>query len=396
MAKLIEITGKALSGEWGLEDESRTGIPVLRTTNFTNLGIINYGDVVTRNITKKNISEKFLRKGDIIIEKSGGSDKQPVGRVVLFNGEENRFLFNNFTGVLRVKDREKWVPDYVFHALFANYRNGGTRKYENKTTGLHNLKTDLYINNYEIEWINIAEQKNVCATLRKIESIISDMNKEIDYLDELIKARFVEMFGGIDRYISIKDSGLFIADGNYSSKYPRSSEFTSFGVPFIRANNIKDNTVVDDDMYFISPEKHDELKKGHLLHGDILVTTRGNIGQLGIVPQKHNNSNINAQIVLLRCRDTKYLPEYLLFALQTVDVKKQFIRQQTGTALKQLPVKHLEKISFIDAPVELQKEFATFVAQIDKSKFALSNELAMGNFYIRLIHDCIMHGCIDL
>ena len=195
MAKLIEITGKALSGEWGLEDESRTGIPVLRTTNFTNLGIINYGDVVTRNITKKNISEKFLRKGDIIIEKSGGSDKQPVGRVVLFNGEENRFLFNNFTGVLRVKDREKWVPDYVFHALFANYRNGGTRKYENKTTGLHNLKTDLYINNYEIEWVNIAEQKNVCATLRKIESIISDMNKEIAYLDELIKARFVEMFG---------------------------------------------------------------------------------------------------------------------------------------------------------------------------------------------------------
>ena len=219
--------------------------------------------------------------------------------------------------------------------------------------------------------IDIKSQNDLVKKLDYLIQIMDKKNESIRKYDDLIKARFVEMFGGIDRYISIKDSGLFIADGNYSSKYPRSSEFTSFGVPFIRANNIKDNTVVDDDMYFISPEKHDELKKGHLLHGDILVTTRGNIGQLGIVPQKHNNSNINAQIVLLRCRDTKYLPEYLLFALQTVDVKKQFIRQQTGTALKQLPVKHLEKISFIDAPVELQNQFATFVTQVDKSKFAL-------------------------
>ena len=86
MAKLIEITGKALSGEWGTDDETGEGIPVLRTTNFTNEGVVNYNDVVTRTITKKNIDEKFLRKGDIIIEKSGGSDKFPVGRVIYFDG----------------------------------------------------------------------------------------------------------------------------------------------------------------------------------------------------------------------------------------------------------------------------------------------------------------------
>ena len=63
MAKLIEITGKALSGEWGKDDETGNGVPVLRTTNFTNEGIIDYNSVVTRTITKKNIGEKFLRKG---------------------------------------------------------------------------------------------------------------------------------------------------------------------------------------------------------------------------------------------------------------------------------------------------------------------------------------------
>ena len=82
MARLKEIVGKAISGEWGLDDEAGTGIPVLRTTNFTNEGIINFSDVVTRTINKKDLLQKYLRPGDIIIEKSGGSDKQPVGLVV--------------------------------------------------------------------------------------------------------------------------------------------------------------------------------------------------------------------------------------------------------------------------------------------------------------------------
>ena len=60
MAKLIEITGKALSGEWGSEDENGIGIPILRTTNFTNEGVINYNNVVTRIITKKYILMNHL------------------------------------------------------------------------------------------------------------------------------------------------------------------------------------------------------------------------------------------------------------------------------------------------------------------------------------------------
>ena len=63
MAKLVSITGKALAGEWGTDDEDGNGIPILRTTNFTNEGIVNYEDVVTRTITKKNIDEKYLQPG---------------------------------------------------------------------------------------------------------------------------------------------------------------------------------------------------------------------------------------------------------------------------------------------------------------------------------------------
>ncbi len=183
MAKLIEITGKALAGEWGTDDEAGTGIPVLRTTNFTNEGVVDYSDVVTRTITKKNIDEKFLRAGDIIIEKSGGSDKYPVGRVIYFDGPGNTYLFNNFTGLLRVQDQGKWFPKYVFYSLFGNYRRGGTRPFENKTTGLHNLKTDDYVSRYDVAEADYSKQKEICTHLDKLFSIIKMREEDLSKPD---------------------------------------------------------------------------------------------------------------------------------------------------------------------------------------------------------------------
>lgn len=176
MAKLIELTGKAISGEWGSDDETGEGIPVLRTTNFTNFGIIDYSDVVTRTITKSNIQNKYLRKGDIIIEKSGGSDKQPVGRVVYFEGEDNKYLFNSFTGLLRVIDYTICYPKYLFYALFSNYQRGGTIPFQNKTTGLHNLKTDEYVKSCDIPLPPLETQQQIAATLDKVTHTIDLCN----------------------------------------------------------------------------------------------------------------------------------------------------------------------------------------------------------------------------
>ena len=192
MTKLIDITGKALSGEWGTDDLDGSGIRVLRTTNFTNDGVVDYNDVVTRKIAKKNLDSKYLRHGDIIIEKSGGSDKQPVGRVIYFEGPEQTYLFNNFTGLLRVCDRNTWLPRYVFYSLFSNYLMGGTRAYENRTTGLHNLQTDSYISSFEVRPVSIEKQVEICSNLDKIIHMISLKKKQISKLDELVKSRFSE------------------------------------------------------------------------------------------------------------------------------------------------------------------------------------------------------------
>lgn len=191
MAKLVEIVGKPLSGEWGKDDETGEGIPVIRTTNFENDGTINYNNVVTRKIIKKDIENKYLQEGDIIIEKSGGSDKFPVGRVVYFKGQEKKYLFNNFTGLLRVQNKQKWYPRYVFYSLFANYKMGGTRVFENKTTGIHNLKIDDYMSRYEIGEKSYIHQVTICERLDKIYEIIKFRKNQLQLFNDLLQARFV-------------------------------------------------------------------------------------------------------------------------------------------------------------------------------------------------------------
>jgi type I restriction enzyme S subunit len=157
---------------------------------------------------------------------------------------------------------------------------------------------------------------------------------------------------------AIKDLDIYISDGNYSAKYPRSEEFVDKGIPFIRANNILDGDVIDDDMYYITPEKHKILQKGHVQTGDILITTRGNIGQVAIVPERHNDSNINAQIVLLRITTDNLYNRYLLWALQSNNVCGQYQALQTGTALKQLPVGKLEQVRIRLTEIDKQHTIA--------------------------------------
>jgi len=163
---LDKVVEKPMSGEWGKEDLDGTGIKVLRTTNFTDQGVIDYSDVATRKIDDKKVNQKFIKYGDILIEKSGGSDTKPVGRVVFYDGKDNVFLFNNFTSVLRLKREVELLPEFLFTFLFVNYWSGGTRIYENKTTGIHNLKLADYLSGTYIPLppMELQEQFSVFVT----------------------------------------------------------------------------------------------------------------------------------------------------------------------------------------------------------------------------------------
>ena len=379
MTKLIDITGKALSGEWGTDDETGNGIPVLRTTNFTNEGVVNYNDVVTRTITKKNIAEKFLRKGDIIIEKSGGSDKFPVGRVIYFEGNENTYLFNNFTGLLRVKDQEVWHPKYVFYSLFANYKRGGTRAFENKTTGLHNLKTDDYVARYEVAEINVEEQISICDKLDKLYKIIKSREQEIKLLDDLIKARFVELFGdAVDNPMGWEKRQLqeiVTDDCTISYGIVQTGDDQEEGVPVFRPVDIVNRIPKLEELKKTTEEISNKYKRTILKGREMLITVRANIADTCIVGEEFKGCNVGRGIVPIRTKEDIMVLEFLKYLMDSKHLNDDIKSKAKGITLIQLNMEDLREVQLIIPPIEQQKAFVEFASQVDKLKFEVQRSL---------------------
>jgi type I restriction enzyme S subunit len=369
MAKLIEITGKALSGEWGTDDINGDGIPVLRTTNFTNEGVVNYKDVVTRIIKKKNIDEKYLRLGDILIEKSGGSDKFPVGRVIYFDGPEKIYLFNNFTGLLRVKDQRTWYPKYIFYSLFANYKRGGTRLFENKTTGLHNLKIDNYVSKYDINELNMEKQINICNKLDKLYGIVKLRQEELKHLETLIKSRFVEMFGdpvsNSKRLSQMPLSELGELGRGVSKHRPRNAPELLGGIyPLIQTGE-----VADADLYITSYKNtYSELgfqQSKMWSKGTLCITIAANIAKTAILsfdacfPDSVVGFNANEKTCNI------FIHYWFSFFQAILE------SQAPESAQKNINLKILSDLMVIVPPIELQQQFVDFVAQVNKYKLHL-------------------------
>ena len=377
MAKLIDITGKALSGEWGTDDETGDGIPVLRTTNFTNVGVVDYSNVVTRTISKKNIDEKFLRKGDIIIEKSGGSDKFPVGRVVYFDGDENTYLFNNFTGLLRVNDKKAWYPKYVFYSLFANYRYGGTRVFENKTTGLHNLKIDDYVSRYEVEEVGLSEQILICNKLDKLYGIIQSTEQELQLLDMLIKARFIELFGTVKENpynfptATLKEVCYKITDG----KHGGCEQEANSGYYYIGAREIYDGVIHYDTAPQITyADFAKDYRRCNIEQGDmVIVNTGATIGKSAIaVSPLTERTLLQKSVALLKVKTDMVSAEFLRYCYMA---NPSMYMVKSASAQPNLLLSKMNATVIYLPPLELQKQFSAFVTQTDKSKEAVQKSL---------------------
>ena len=371
MAKLIEITGKAISGEWGNDDETGNGIPVLRTTNFTNTGIVDFSNVVTRDIQKKNISDKYLLNGDIIIEKSGGSDTQPVGRVIFFEAEENKYLFNNFTGLLRVKDKSVCYPKYLFYFLFSNYQKGGTIPFQNKTTGLHNLKTDDYVRKCEVPLPPLETQKQIAANLDKVTHTIDLCNAILEKLDLLVKSRFVEMFG--DPVLNPKSWECKTVIDECDCMVPGRDKPKSFtgDIPWITIEDLVVNGVTYESKsgLGLTQEEIEEVNRKTIPKGSVIMSCVGNLGICSIAGKE---MIINQQLHSFQCgqrMNNVFLMNYLWY-------RKDYMNKwASNTTVLYMNKSVCNSIPVIIPPIELQNQFATFVEQTDKSKSAVKQVL---------------------
>ena len=160
---------ETLNGLWKGKKEPFVESGVIRNTNFTPSGVIDYSKVAYLNVEKKQLSKRRLEPGDIIIERSGGGPKQPVGRVVYFDREDGMFSFSNFTSAIRVKDKSAFDPRFVFYCLMELYQSGQTEDIQRRTTGIRNLDFTTYKERAKFPRIPLPEQKKIAKILSTIQ-----------------------------------------------------------------------------------------------------------------------------------------------------------------------------------------------------------------------------------
>jgi type I restriction enzyme S subunit len=377
MVILKDIIQKPITGEWGNEGDK---VKVIRTTNFTNAGHINLDKIVSRNINQNKIEQKKLQKGDIIIEKSGGSPTQPVGRVVYFE-EDGVFLCNNFTAVLRPKT-DKVNPKYLHHILFANHKFGVTEKYQNKTTGIINLQLSRYIDNVKIPLPNAVLQKKITQILDDSILLKNKTEKLINEYDLLLESIFLDMFG--DPILNLKsqkfeelnkliiqkpDNGFFAKNEFYNDEGTPIVWLTDFiGKTFIENVDLKRVKISDKDLKYV-------LKYGDALFCRSSLTVDG-IGKCSIVSKNIvENVIFECHIIRLQLDINKIVPEYFRFLSDTNYFRNNIMKSaktSTMTTISQ------EGISSIKIPVpdyRLQIQFAEQVCLIEKQKELAKKEL---------------------
>lgn len=200
----------------------------------------------------------------------------------------------------------------------------------------------------------IEEQHSLVKAYQTITDRIALKQKINENLDAQINAIYREFFIVSIKeklpndwmFKSISECGFDITDGNYSSKYPKYNEFVPKGVPFIRGTDFAGKYISTKNALYITPAMHEKLKKGHTKQGDILMSTRGEIGKIAFVPDFLIDANINSQLV--RINGNGILPRvYLAYTLLSEPVQNEIKSLITGSVQEQLPIGKLKKVHIL-------------------------------------------------
>ena len=111
-----------INGLWKGKKPPFVNVGVIRNANFTKDFTLRFDNIEYLDVEERQYSKRKLQKGDLIVEKSGGSEKQPVGRAVLFDRENGEYSFSNFTSVLRVKDKNTLLSEFLYKFLLFIYK----------------------------------------------------------------------------------------------------------------------------------------------------------------------------------------------------------------------------------------------------------------------------------
>ena len=355
--------------EYSVRNKSDEDIPVYSVTNSQGF-CTEYFDKEVASKDKKTY--KIVPRGYFAYNPS----RINVGSVD-WQRCEDRVIVSPLYNVFYVS--EEMDQQYLYYFLRSDI---GRQMIKAKASGSvrDNLKMDM-LKEMTIPYKTFEEQKKCVATLDELQKIIALRGKEIEKLDELIKARFVELFDD-----EIKCSDMTIADvadeATVGIANSATHAYSESGVVMLRNQNIRVNYLDDRDLIYITQDFADQYPNKALQENDILITRTGaNVGMACIVPKKYAGCQTFTTLILRLKKDINISPIFVCHYINS-PIGKAFVDEnKIGGGQPNFGAKQLAAMPIVIPTERKQIEFENLVKQVDKSKFININIIPEGGFY---------------
>ena len=348
------------------ENYVESGIRVIRISNVQK-GYIEDNTPAYYPLDSNGLDRFMLEEGDLLMSLTGN-----VGRVAIL---EKKFLpaaLNQRVACLRLKS-DKLSKRYLFHILNSDFFEQQCIL-SSKGVAQKNMSTE-WLKDFEIPLYPTEKQEEITDILDKTHNVIACRIQELQKLDELVKARFVEMFGTeteFDKWpcCTIGD----VADVCVGVVIKPTQYYTDKGIPAFRSLNIGEMRVKDSDWVYFTEEGHQKNQKSVVHKNDVLVVRSGAPGTACVATEKYDG--YNAVDIIIAHPDNNKVNSIFLAAFTNMPHGMNQICERTGGAAQQhFNVGGYKAMRLIMPSIELQNRFATFVEQTDKSKVVVQKAL---------------------
>ena len=343
------------------------GYPLITSKNINNnkIDFSNVNYISEEDYIKIN-QRSEVSNGDIIMPMIG-----TIGNPVIIDTDK-KFAIKN-VALFKLANNETILSKYFYYIL--KTQDIKRQLESNKRGGTQNFVSLKNIRDLKIPLIDILEQKKIVEILDKAQQLIDKRKKQIESLDELVKSKFIGMFG--DPITNPKGwNTCELREGIKEIKYGTSTPpvFSEEGIPFVRATNIKAGRIIENDMKYISEEEAKKIEKCKLALGDTIIVRSGaNTGDNAFVSEEYVGAYGGYDIIVKLNKKINYI--FLNAILNSVyrDIIIQPLTRRAGQP--HLNSEQIQSLVIFMPPIELQNQFADFVKQVDKLKFEMEKSL---------------------
>ena len=364
----MQIRGVSYHPEDLHDNLDEDSVVLLRANNIKD-GKLVLDDVVY--VSKSKVAEQqYLQTGDILICASSGS-KELVGKAAFVDSVKNPMTFGAFCKVVRPQPEYSEYLEHYFNSPV--YR----RKISALSAGanINNIKNE-HIDNLDIQLVDEKERREIITILNELNMLISLRKQQLFKLDELVKARFVEMFGdpinNPMKWIVSKIEDIAAQEKNALKAGPFGSALKKeFYVKSGYKIYGQEQVICGDASfggYYIDEEKYKELKNCAVQAGDILISLVGTYGKTLIMPDNHEAGIINPRLMKITLNKNKVTPIYFKYYFESDALKASMDANTHGGTMGILNLGIIRQMKIQVPPLSIQNQFATFVERVAQQK----------------------------